>query len=244
MMMKATFMLLAFGFFSTEASADACDICSGVNSGSQVVIYNNLGETVDILTNAGMFGVCRWDDTMVPPCLRGLAPGASATVTLESHFGWPAEDNWGYNFATANPGTLFEITPGNAEPLDYYDISYNAGYNIPMTVVAADGATHVATSIDSPDAYPAGADTCSQVQPCASAAYASGQGTHHVYLGNRAGDVNTPGPCGCAPCPGFDCRGNESDQYCTTSGSDLWCWQNAPGAPLCPICGSSCPTTC
>lgn len=243
-MAKLLYIALALVLLFTEASASACDICSP-NSGSQIVFHNNLGRTVDIITNAGRFGSCNWGGGKVPPCLRGLRSGARVTVNLESHFGWQPQDNWGYNFGTANSGSLFEITPGHAERRDFYDISYNAGYNIPMTVVAADGGTHVAKSINSPDAYPAGADTCTQVQPCASAAYSSPQGTYIVYLGNRRGDVDSPGPCGCRPCPGFDCKGHESNRFCTTSGSGRYCWQNALGiSPPCPICGGSCPRNC
>jgi hypothetical protein len=140
-----------------RTDAEGCNICAvgGVfeYSGATIEFTNNLNRPIDINTAAGNYGSCTWPSatsTKVPPCLQGIAPGSRATIRLVE----PAEP-WGYNFKVepedATTGwTWFEISTGVG---GQYDISFNKGYNVPLTVIAPDR-QHVVTSKASPDAYP------------------------------------------------------------------------------------------
>lgn len=218
---------------ANATNADECDVCMGGGAGSKIEIVNNCGHTVDVSTDAGMYGRCEWVGTKVPACLKQLKPGASAHVTLLRAAAW------GYAFHLEK--TRFELTPASGK--DYYDISYNVAFDIGMTLIPPAGHTMpklIAKDQLAPAAYQVGASGC-QVQPCASPTYSGPQGNYQLYLCNRPGDVNTPGPCGCKACPGIPCaRGSPS---CTTSGRGIWC---LTGGPQCPVCMNdhTCPDSC
>jgi len=215
--------------------AEGCDVCSASYAGSTVEIVNNCGKPVDVFTDAGNFGSCAWGGGKVPPCLKGLAVGGRATVRLLE------SATWGYAFHVAPAiSTRFEITgwrAGDGELRDSWDISYNAGFDIGMTLKTPAGSPVslvVATDQEAPGAYQLGADGC-QVQPCLSPTYTSNQGRYMLYLCNRPGDVNTPGPCGCEACPGIPCDPNApGGPPCTTSGGGIFC----------QVAGDSCPVQC
>jgi len=226
-----------------EAPEEGCDVCSSSYQGSTIEIVNNCGKSVDVFTDAGLYGKCVWDGVKVPPCLKSLAAGGRATVGL---YGSQRDAKpWGYAFhVEPSVSTRFEITPGNENIEDSWDISYNAGYDIGMTVKTPPGnakALDVAIDHEAPDAYKRGTDGC-QVQPCSSPTYSSKQGRYELYLCNRPGDVNTPGPCGCSACPGIPCEPHTPG--CTTSGSGIWCYTGGPSCPTCASGKAECPKEC
>jgi hypothetical protein len=241
-----------------RTDAEGCNICAVGSvfeySGATIEFTNNLNRPIDINTAAGNYGSCTWPSatsTKVPPCLQGIAPGSRATIRLVE----PAEP-WGYNFKVepedATTGwTWFEISTGVG---GQYDISFNKGYNVPLTVIAPDR-QHVVTSKASPDAYPyrqpGTPETCTQVQPCYASSWAvvSATATYKVYIGNNPDDQDTPGRCGCEPCLGFPCQ--KGQDFCTTSQNEttatLYCWQGGHGdcrtlQQICP--GATCPKNC
>jgi hypothetical protein len=107
-----------------------------------------------------------------------------------------------------------------------------------MTIVAAPGGLVpyiIATDSTAPGAYqlPANQPMCADA-PCLSPNYnAPTGGQWHLYLCNRSGDVNTPGPCGCGVCP---CPTNRGGPGCN--------WQTVTCMGL-PIPGhNGCPASC
>lgn len=222
----------------TLAAADGCDICpNGANfpyAGSQIRIVNNCPHVIDVYTDGGLYGACSWSGSKVPPCLKSLSTGAHASVKLLD------AANWGYAFHIAlSRSTRFEIAPwktGTGQGMDSFDISYNAGFDIGMTIQIPAGSKVpriVATDATAPGVYQLGASGC-QVEPCLSPSYTSPQGNYDLYLCNRPGDVNTPGPCGCTACPGIPCTPSASDPQCKTEGSGIYC----------QVGGSNCPISC
>jgi len=212
----------------------SCDsMCTITDSSRTLTITNNCGSLVSVKADAGNFGSCQWSGGKVPPCLSDLAPGAQAEVQLlDYHPGW----GFGWQIGNFGHSTRFELTTG----ADRYawDVSYNAGFDIGMTVVAPEGDDVVCTDDDAPAAYQRGADGC-QVQPCLSPTFVTTSGRYELFLCNRPGDINTPGPCGCDACPGIAC--NQGEPACSTSGGGIWC---LTGGPNCPITSSPPGTTC
>jgi len=165
--------------------------------------------------------------------LSQLAPGAQAEVQLLNyHPGW----GFAWQIGSFGDSTRFEMTCGADEYS--WDVSYNAGFDIGMTVVAPEGDDVVCKDDTAPASYQRGTDGC-QVQPCSSPSFVRTSGNYKLFLCNRPGDVNTPGPCGCDACPGIPCNEGESD--CSTSGGDIWC---LTGGPNCPTTTSPAGTTC
>eukprot|EP00972_Heterocapsa_arctica_P038027 5597335-Heterocapsa_arctica.AAC.1 len=44
-----------------EAPEVGCDVCSSSYQGSTIEIVNNCGKSVDVFTDAGLYGKCVWD---------------------------------------------------------------------------------------------------------------------------------------------------------------------------------------
>jgi len=155
-----------------------------------------------------------------------------------------------------------------------FDISYNAGFDVPMSIITPWGEKHITSSKDSPDAYSyrdqSMTESCDLVQPCVAnnyhidPAYQTSASTFTLVLGVVPDPENpsvtlpdTPGRFGCqAPNPGFQCTG-PGQPGCTTSqtsGATLYCWQGGMGdcTSVEPICydghgqpgEGSCPSDC
>ncbi len=158
----------------------------------------------------------------------------------------------GYNAVifTASPGdnpgnginkTRFELTYANNNIVSW-DVSANQGFDNGMTVTAPENTLGptllIAKNVYAPAAYPDSSKTnnqCTGVQPCYSNAWnndKAASNTFNLYMCNRSTDTtNTPGVCGCNTCNGFICT-QGSSQFCTTSGSGLYCLQ--PSSPQQP----------
>ena len=199
--------------------AAAPDVCTP-GSGTTLVITNNCSTAKSVTFAAGSAGQAS------PSCLQGIAAmGGTATVYLTT-----TNLNYAYWTGSYGSSSLFElnVNPGGIGT-DNFDISFNQGFDIGMTIVAPPGTSIpyiVATDATAPGAYQTAQNQpqC-YTAPCLSPNYnATTGGTWHLYLCNRAGDINTPGPCGCTVCP---CQCNWQDVTCKG--------QPTPGANGCPL---------
>jgi hypothetical protein len=203
------------------------NVCA-MAGGTSLVIQNNCTVEKSLTVSTALNGQA------TPSCLQNLmANGGTATAYL------PANSNYAFWTGSYGSSTLFEINvaPGGAAT-DNFDISFNQGFDIGMTIVAAPGGLVpyiVATDSTAPGAYqlPANQPMCADA-PCLSPNYNSPTGGQwNLYLCNRPSDVNTPGPCGCGVCP------------CSTGSGGPGCnWQTVTCKGL-PIPGhDGCPVTC
>lgn len=204
---------------------DICTVQSGLTT---LTIQNNCPGAQSIVASVNLTGQNN------PSCLQNIANGSSATAYLPG-------GNQTYAFWTGNYGsaTLFEMTVGNAGQ-DWFDISFNQGFNNGMTIVAPAGAAVpyiVATDSSAPGAYQLQSTQPSCFDaPCISPNYPAPTGQQwNLYLCNRPQDANanTPGPCGCSICP---CSVNRGGPGCN------WQDEDCKGLPV-PGQGS-CPLTC
>lgn len=203
------------------------DVCTQA-TGTTLVITNNCSSTMNVTVATGNSGQAN------PTCLQGItANGGTATAYL------PPNNNYAFWTGSYGSSSLFElnVAPGGAGT-DNFDISFNQGFDIGMTVVAAPGGLVpyvIATDATAPGAYqlPANQPSCADA-PCLSPNYnATTGGQWNLYLCNRANDVNTPGPCGCTVCP------------CSTSRGGPGCnWQTVTCMGLPNPGVNGCPATC
>lgn len=201
------------------------NVCQS-SGGTSVVITNNCSGTENVTVSSGLAGQAS------PSCLQNLAQGGgSATAYL------PAGTNYAFWTGSYGSSTLFEITVGNGGQ-DWFDISFNQGFDIGMTIVAPSGASVpyiIATDSSAPGAYQLQSTQPSCFDaPCISPNYPAPTGQQwNLYLCNRTNDVNTPGPCGCSICP---CSVNRGGPGCN------WQDEDCKGLPV-PGQGQ-CPATC
>ena len=206
------------------------DICT-VATGTTLVVTNNCSSAKSFTVSTALNG------QTTPSCLQNVtANGGTATAYL------PGNNNYAFWTGTYGSSTLFElnVAPGGAGT-DNFDISFNQGYDIPMTVVAAAGSLVpyiVAIDSTAPGAYqlPANQPMCATA-PCLSPNYnAPTGGQWNLYLCNRTTDqYNTPGPCGCDVCP------------CSTGSGGPGCnWQTVTcqGLPIPGNMATNCPLDC
>ncbi|HZR80116.1 MAG TPA: hypothetical protein VFD92_03380 [Candidatus Binatia bacterium] len=210
----------AAGGGSLAAAPDVCTVASGVTT---LVVTNNCSSAKSVTFAAGSTGQAS------PSCLQNLAAnGGTGTAYLST-------SNLNYAFWTGSYGSssLFElnVNPGGIGT-DNFDISFNQGFDIGMTIVAPTGTSIpyiVATDATAPGAYQTAQNQpqC-YTAPCLSPNYnATTGGTWNLYLCNGAPsipNVNTPGPCGCSVCP---CQCNWQDVTCKG--------QPTPGQNGCPL---------
>lgn len=214
------------------------------NLGPKLTIQNTLSHPVDIWVSS------RAHFAHHPlPCMTQLAPNGGGTLNLPTHgeFSIFAKSPYIPN------KSQFEIYLGNEI---FWDISYNAGFDVPMSILSPDGDRHITSTRDSPDAYTfvdrAGnvQENCSQIQPCNAnnfmldGSYISPDSTFQMFLGpvpdpDRPGQTlpDSPGKVGCRPPIGHACDAGVPG--CTTSGNNLWCWQAGRG-----LCASSAEVVC
>jgi len=214
------------------------------NLGPKLTIQNTLSHPVDIWVSSGDHFAHQ-----PLPCMTQLAPNGGGTLNLPTHgeFSIFAKSPYIPN------KSQFEMSLGNEI---FWDISYNAGFDVPMSILSPNGDRHITSSRDSPDAYTfvdrAGnvQENCSQIQPCNAnnfmldGSYISPDSTFQLFLGpvpdpDSPGQTlpDSPGKVGCSPPIGREC--NAGVPGCTTSGNNLWCWQAGRG-----LCASSAEVVC
>ena len=184
------------------------------------------------------------------------------------------------NKAIAN-ATLFEINTNSKFPSMDISFNAGKNYGMKIEAISKDTKlTRIATTTKSAATYGDKTSSQCQVQPCAVAnnmvdydpndpndpnvtkidliddfsTSKEGGGFKEVivtffpYASKNYKD--TKGPCGTKQCPGYSCT-NKNNDFCTTSGSDVYCWQDfnpayvnetqlsdlvKESAPLCPRC--------
>lgn len=209
---------------------DICTVQSGLTT---LTIQNNCSSAQSIVASVNLTGQNN------PSCLQNIgANGGTATAYLPG-------SNQTYAFWTGSYGsaTLYEMTIG-AGTQDWFDISFNQGFNIGMTIVAPSGASVpyiVATDQTAPGAYQLQSTQPSCFDaPCISPNYPAPTGQQWtLYLCNGTTspqNVNTPGPCGCSICP---CSVNRGGPGCNWQDEDCK-GLPVPGQGQCP---QNCPNS-
>jgi hypothetical protein len=177
---------LSLGVPAAAAVSDICSSTAGVN----FVVTNNCSVAQTVLMNSD-------NQQYSPGCLNKIAPKETTKTFL-------LPENHNYAFWVGNYGsaTLCELTlQSNWQS---YNISFNQGFNIGMTLVAPVGMVVpriVAKTSKAYGAYPLKSELpeC-YTAPCYQPNYGAVPigGTYHLYLCNRPEDTaSTPGPYGC-----------------------------------------------
>ena len=213
----------------TAAAVGVSDICSS-STGVNFIITNNCSIAQSVLMNSD-------NQQYSPACLQNIAPNSSTSTLM-----LPANNNYAFWVGQYGSATLCELTlQSNWQS---YNISFNQGFNIGMTLVAPQGMVVpmiVAKTSKAYGAYPLEATLpgC-YTAPCYQPNYGAPPmgGTYHLYLCNRPEDkASTPGPYGCKL------------NGCPPNGDMTQCpdWQTLPcqGTPKLTggACAESCPGT-
>jgi hypothetical protein len=202
--------------------AAAPDVCTSQSGVTTLNVTNNCGSAKSVTMAAGSTGQAS------PSCLQNIsANGGTATAYLATAI------NYAFFTGSYGSSSIFElnVNPGGIGT-DNFDISFNQGFDIGMTIVAPAGTSIpyiVATDAMAPGAYQTAQNQpACYTAPCLSPNYnATTGGTWNLYLCNGAPgfqNVNTPGPCGCSVCP---CQCNWQDVTCKG--------QPTPGQNGCPL---------
>ena len=181
------------------------DIC-GSTGGRTLFITNNCGTKSDACTDKKSVHVSSNTFQFEPACLQNLCAGSDpVTVNL------PEGNNYAFWAGDYGSSTMCEINVGKGGGWDAYDLSFNKGFDIGMTLVAPKGMTVpkiVAKTNKAYGAYPLPSTLpdC-WAAPCTQPNYSQPPvpgGTYHLYLCNQPDEeASTPGTYGCAlnECP-------------------------------------------
>jgi hypothetical protein len=210
----------------TLAAASVPDICSST-AGVNFIVTNNCSIAKTVLVNSN-------DQQYSPSCLQNIEPGKTTKTLM-----LPTGNNYAFWVGNYGSATLCELTlQSNWQS---YNISFNQGFNIGMTLIAPAGMVVpriVAKTSRAYGAYPLEATLpkC-YTTPCYQPNYGSPPrgGTYHLYLCNRPEDTaSTPGPYGC--------KLNE----CPPDGDMSKCpnWQSLPCQGTPKLTGGSCAESC
>ncbi len=212
--------------FGTSAGAPVPDICSSA-TGVNFVVTNNCGTTRTVLVSSN-------EQQYSPACLQNIGPGKTTKIIM-----LPTDNNYAFWVGDYGSATLCELTlQSNWQS---YNISFNQGFNIGMTLVAPVGMVVpriVAKTSKAYGAYPLEATLpkC-YTAPCYQPNYGAPPmgGTYHLYLCNRPEDkASTPGPYGCKL------------NGCPPDGDMSKCpdWQSLPCQGTPKLTGGDCAESC
>lgn len=214
---------------STQGVDENPDICNAT-VGRPMIITNNCTTTKSVTVSTGT-------SQLEPQCLQNLCPGCPpTTVTLAQ--------GTNFSFWTGEYGssTLAEVVIGTS---DAYDISFNKGFDIGMTLIAPTGMVVpkiVAKTSKAYSAYPLPTTLpdC-WAAPCTQPNYfgpVSADGKYQLFLCNQPDETDsTPGTYGCAlnqcppngdmnQCPDWTTLPCQGTPKLTGQGS---CYQSCPG---------------
>jgi hypothetical protein len=190
---------------SSQGVEDTPDICTSTG-GRALLVTNNCGTPSTACTDKKSVHASSNTFQFEPSCLQNLCAGSSAvTVNL------PEGSSYAFWVGEYGSSTLAEVTVGQGTGWDAYDISFNKGFDIGMTLVAPEGMTVPKIVAKTKEAYgayplPTTLPDC-WAAPCTQPNYSQPPiqgGTYQLFLCNQAGeDASTPGPYGCAlnECP-------------------------------------------
>ena len=190
---------------SSESVNDIPDICTSTG-GRTFLVSNNCGAKSDTCTEKKSLHVSSGTLQFAPKCLQNLCAGDPAvTVNL------PEGSNYAFWAGEYGSSTLCEVAIAKSGGWDGYDLSFNKGFDIGMTLVAPEGMVVpkiVAKTRNAYSAYPLPSTLpdC-WAAPCAQPNYSHPPipgGTYHLFLCNQSDETaSTPGTYGCAlnECP-------------------------------------------
>ena len=225
---------------SSQGVEDTPDICSSAG-GRTLLVTNNCGTASAACTDTKSVHVSSNTFQFEPSCLQNLCAGSPAvTVNL------PEGNNYAFWVGEYGSSTLAEVTVGQNGGWDAYDISFNQGFDIGMTLVAPEGMTVpkiVAMTSSAYGAYPLPTTLpdC-YAAPCTQPNYSQPPipgGEYQLFLCNQSSEsASTPGPYGCKlnECP------PGGDMNKCKSWQDLPC-QGTPKLTGEDGCVTSCPGT-
>ncbi len=184
---------------SSQGVEDTPDICTSTG-GRTLLVTNNCGTPSAACTDKKSVHASSNTFQFEPSCLQNLCAGSPAvTVNL------PEGSNYAFWVGEYGSSTLAEVTVGQNGGWDAYDISFNQGFDIGMTLVAPQGMTVpkiVAMTSSAYGAYPLPTTLpdC-YAAPCTQPNYSEPPipgGEYQLFLCNQSGEsASTPGPYGC-----------------------------------------------
>jgi len=221
---------------SSEGVADVPDICNSTG-GRTFLVSNNCGAKSDTCTEKKSLHVSSGTLQFAPQCLQNMCAGdPPVTVNL------PEGSNYAFWAGAYGSSTLCEVAIAKSGGWDGYNLSFNKGFDIGMTLVAPEGMVVpkiVAKTRKAYSAYPLPSTLpdC-WAAPCTQPNYSHPPipgGTYHLFLCNQPDEtVSTPGTYGCAlnECP----PGGDMGQ-CTD-------WKNLPCQGTPKLTGGDCAESC
>jgi len=190
---------------SSSGVEEIPDICNSTG-GRTLLVSNNCGAKSVACTDKKSVHVSSNAIQFEPACLQNLCAGSPpVTVNL------PEGNNYAFWVGEYGSSTLCEVEIGKDGTWDAYNLSFNQGFDIGMTLVAPEGMVVpkiVAKTSKAYSAYPLRTTLpgC-WAAPCTQPNYSHPPipgGTYHLFLCNQPDEeASTPGSYGCAlnECP-------------------------------------------
>jgi hypothetical protein len=216
---------------SSECVTAVPDICN-TTDGRTFLISNNCGTTSGTCTDKKSLHVSSGTTQFAPQCLQNMCAG-DPPVTLHL----PEGSNYAFWAGAYGSSTLCEVAIAKSGGWDGYNLSFNKGFDIGMTLVAPKGMVVpkiVAKTSKAYSAYPLPSTLpdC-WAAPCTQPNYSHSPipgGTYHLFLCNQPDETaSTPGTYGCAL--------NECPPECTD-------WTKLPCQGTPKLTGGDCALSC